>query len=87
MINDPDAIAEPTFSVLPTDELLEKGHPGEILPGRQRERLTDAARAYVKDKSKDPAARARVQSVWLDDTYRPAYQKFTPRPGKEHDFG
>lgn len=87
MINDPDAISDPEIRVLPTDALLEKGHPGEILPGKQRDRMAEAARAYVKDASHDPEARERVNDVWLEGKYRPAWQLFTPRKDKHADFG
>lgn len=54
---------------IPMDLLLESGWPGEVLP-RELADVTHWARQYVADPERDPAARARVQAVWLDGVYR-----------------
>ncbi len=73
-------------------EFLERGHPAELLPGPQREKWIRHAEAYVADQGKPPDGRTRVREVWLQNTYRPAFQRFTPLKGKDYsadaeDFG
>ena len=100
-MDDPLVAAEERTSVpepqrkelLGVKEFLERGHPAEILPGPQREKWTRHAEAYVADQSNPPDGRTRVREVWLQNNYRPAYQKFTQLKGKDYgavdaeDFG
>jgi hypothetical protein len=73
--------------------MLERGSPHEFLPkSRELELMQRAAEKYVRDNSMPPDGRTRVREVWLQGRYRPAYQRFTPRPGKDpvavaDDFG
>jgi hypothetical protein len=74
-------------------EQLERGHPGEFLPGsRELELMKRAAEKYLADQSMPPDGRQRVRAVWLQNRYVPAYQRFTPRKREEpavtaDDFG
>jgi hypothetical protein len=85
--SDPDAIPEPSMQYPKEVDLLERGWPGEIMPGKMRDRLTAAAERYVKDDQHEPDARQRVRDVWISQKYRPSYQRYTPRPGRTPDFG
>lgn len=84
----PESVPEPQRrELLSSSEFLERGHPGEVLPGPQLERLKRAAEDYVRDANNPPDGRTRVRTVWLQNSYMPAYQRFTPRPEPEPDFG
>ena len=37
----------------------------------------------MRDQSNPPDGRVRVREVWLQNIYRPSYQRFTPRPRPE----
>ena len=81
----PESVPEPQRrELLDQSAFLERGHPGEILPGPQLEKLKRQAEAYVADQSNPPDGRVRVREVWLQGIYRPAYQPFTQLPGKDY---
>lgn len=83
-VEERDSIPEPSSKPLLSElEFLERGHPGEILPGKPLDRMRQRAEAYVRDQSNPPDARVRVREVWLQGRYRPSYQHFTPRPDKD----
>lgn len=82
--SDPDV---PSTSVgIQIQALLERGHPGEILPA-QLPPIRAAAEAYVKDNKNPPDARERVHTVWIKGKYLPSWQAYTPRKDKPGDFG
>lgn len=68
-----DQAAKPKANAgLATRILLERGHPGEILPW-ELDRVKAKARQYISDPSLPDDARARVQAVWLEGEYRAAH--------------
>lgn len=76
--------------------LLERGHPKELAPdgtiidgspSKLQEMMKNAARKYCADAYNSDEAKLRVYDTWLKGEYRAPYQPFTPRPGKEADFG
>lgn len=87
-VAEPGSVPEPAEKPLISEaEFLERGHPGEILPGRQLDRMKEKAERYVADQSMPPDGRERVRKVWLQGRYMPAYQRFTPRAVSADDFG
>lgn len=64
-----------------TRVVLETGGWWEVLPA-DMDHFMRHAEAYVASPNVDPAARERVREVWIERKHRPAWRKFTPRPGK-----
>jgi hypothetical protein len=64
---------------MPTDLLLERGGPWEVLPATL-DRTIAAARRYLTDHSHPQEARQRVYDVWIEGHYRPGWQAFQPVP-------
>jgi hypothetical protein len=53
-------------------DLLLIGHPGELLPADQPWARSEAQR-FIADQSQPETARRRVLEVWIEGTYRPAW--------------
>lgn len=70
--SDPDVPSTDAASgIIKMQDLLERGHPGEVLP-KTLPRVTKAAEDYVRDQGNPPDARTRVRMVWLQGKYLPA---------------
>jgi hypothetical protein len=81
--------------------LLEKGRPDELVPdgtrvpgpfnttfiSGARADMKNAARKYCLDPYNADDAKERVRRVWLDGKYQRPWEPYTPREGKEPDFG